>query len=277
MKKKAVLALGMLIVSIIFIYAAGNLQRNLYNKYSAGISKDINNISVEQETISKDNESKENIQANTKDTSETENNNVALKEDKIDSKSEESKAEIKDSPSSENAAGNKTNNTVEVTDNKSNRETSSDNNTDKNPSNAGSSNENKLVEEKPNLFIVDTINNRTIISTKAIFDGRTLSEILSEVLDKALKENKIKSYSLSNIRYIMNNGTVTQDTKWRGTLGYISDIDGLLEKKPIASSGWIYYRNGEKVPFGIGDPITKTFKDNDIITIKFYKDALNEK
>lgn len=277
MKKKAVLLFGMLIVCTILIYAAGNIQKGLYNKYSASVSKESTDVSAGVKVASNEIEMKEVSQAKTDETSNSESNNTVSKTEPEQDKNNETKAETTKPVSSSNTDNTKAKGAEGTSENKANSVTQPNSTTSNTTSGNSNSTENKTEELKPNLIIMDLINNKTILSTSVKFDGRLLSDILSEVLERSLREGKIKSYALSNVRYIMKDGTITQDAKWRGTPGYISDIDGLIEKKPIASSGWIYYRNGEKVPFGVADQITKSFNDKDTITIKFYRDALNEK
>jgi hypothetical protein len=275
-KKKSVLIFVMLIICSILVYAAGNFQRSIYNKYSASASTDSNNSVAKGEVVSGSIYNREEAKPNSIESNSAKNDVTTLTKEASD-KDKGTKLESNNAVSGESTSNSKTESKEVTADNKTTSAVAPNNTNGNTVPEDKKVTQNKLETETPNIIITDTMSNRTILAVKAKFDGRLLSDVLSEVLDNALKGNQIKSYAISNIRYMMINGSITQDNKWRGTFGYISDIDGLLEKKPSASSGWIYYRNGEKVPFGIGDQITKTFNDKDTITLKFYKDALNEK
>jgi hypothetical protein len=118
----------------------------------------------------------------------------------------------------------------------------------------------KPTEKAPNFLIIDTINSKTIYSSNLNYDSK---KTLYEHTNEALTVAKIKKIIKSN--------------------GYVAMIDNLFDypsmpdktgKGDWASCGWIYYINGNKATIGAKDYIPK---ETDIITWKYWKDAIYEK
>lgn len=105
--------------------------------------------------------------------------------------------------------------------------------------------------QEPNLIIIDTVSNTTIFKAHVDYDGKT-----------------------SVINYTKNELTNAKISFEVTSGGYMSMIAGLREKKAGPSSGWIFYVNGVKSGIGAGEYIPKP---GQIITWKYWKDALNEK
>ncbi|WP_163191595.1 DUF4430 domain-containing protein [Clostridium thermarum] len=116
------------------------------------------------------------------------------------------------------------------------------------------------VDEKPNFIILDTTTNKTIYNGNIKYDNkRSVYEYTVETLEAANIKKHIKS------------------------TGYVAMIDNLFDyptmpdkagKADWASCGWIFYINGKKSSIGAKDYVPK---GTDIITWKYWKDAIYEK
>ncbi|WDC85514.1 DUF4430 domain-containing protein [Caloramator sp. mosi_1] len=211
----------MLVLSVTAITFAGSLQNRLQqSQLENTIVSDKNEIKEEKKNEIKQDESdkKENIQEkgiNVVDNKEEKK--VSENKDVVDKKSESTKREDKES---------KSQNT---------------NNDSKN---------NKTTPQKPNFYIIDTVNNRVIYKGYVDINSKTAGDVTLKVLI----DNKI-SY------------------RAKGTGGsiYFSSIAGLKERDYGANSGWCYYVNGVKPSVGAGSYI---LKDGDVLEWKYLEDGL---
>jgi hypothetical protein len=116
------------------------------------------------------------------------------------------------------------------------------------------------VDNTPNFIIIDTTTKKSIYSGKISFDSK---KTVYEYTNEALTDANIKKFIKST--------------------GYVAMIDNLFDyptmpdktgKTDWASCGWIFYINGNKASIGSKDYVPK---ETDIITWKYWKDAIYEK
>ncbi|GIW49283.1 MAG: hypothetical protein KatS3mg079_759 [Caloramator sp.] len=223
MKKKLLLIVVMLILSVTAISFAGSLQNRLQK--SAVDNIEVNNKDgnkVEQKDQNEDKVEENSVKDKSQD------NDSAVVKQKQSKSSEAKKEESKNSTNSLNK-------------NKESKNKTEKNNVSKN---------NKSTTLKPNVFIIDTINNKVIYKGYVDINSKTAGDVTLKVLI----DNKI-SY------------------RAKGTGGsiYFSSIAGLKERDYGANSGWCYYVNGVKPSVGAG---SYTLKDGDVLEWKFLEDGL---
>lgn len=215
MKKKVILSISIIVLSLILILGGNALRNNLANNNSS------NSISKKVASANKP-KSKQNEQAKAKNTT------------KVETKSS--------SDSSNDSKDTKVNQSADK-----NKETSVSNNQSSNAKQSSSSNDNKSVSsnavtpspapnppkptEEPNLTIVDALSNTTILSTYVDVSGKTVGDV--------------------TLNTLMSKG-IPVETTGSGYSLYISSIAGLAEKEHGKNSGWIYFVNGNSPEVGCG-------------------------
>ncbi|CDF58683.1 DUF4430 domain-containing protein [Thermobrachium celere] len=217
MKKKLLLIVAMLVISISAISFAGSLQNKLQGKDSKKIVESNKQSKLENKEVKK-----EDIQKQTKPDNKNSKQSSNIKE-KNNQKQIENKQTAKQQ---------KSNGVSTLTDNKKNTL------------------ESRNTIKKPNVYIIDTINNKVIYKGYVEINSKTAAEVTLKVLI----ENKI-SYR----------------TKGTGSSIYFSSIAGLRERDYGEKSGWCYYVNGVKAPVGAGGYI---LKNGDILEWKYLEDGL---
>lgn len=102
-----------------------------------------------------------------------------------------------------------------------------------------------------NFKIIDSVNNKIILSTNVDLENKTVGEITVKTLDS------------KGISY-----------RAKGTGGsiYFSSISGLTETKAGPESGWCYYVNGIKSSIGAGG---YKLKKGDMVEWKYLKDGIS--
>lgn len=130
---------------------------------------------------------------------------------------------------------------------------------DKNTEDKASSS-NGSLDKTPNFIVYDETSGKEIYSFKVEYDGsKSLADYTKEILEAA------------GINYKIN------------SLGYVSMINDLYEypsmpnkegNKDWTSCGWVFYINTTKASLG---PKEYKPKEKDIITWRYWKDAIYEK
>lgn len=240
MKKRGLMILAMLLICSILIFLSKGLQSSTLEKLASG-SKENDQIQISntESKVFEETVSEDQTKGDTTP-DEEKNNNEA------DKSTVGKESTVANTPKADNKQESK-GSSAEAAENK---ET-------KSPSKAKPS---QPVSSTPNLVIVDTVSGKTIYSVKIAYDSKkTLYEYTNEALTKA----KIKKFIKSN--------------------GYVAMIDNLFDypsmpdkkgKSDWSSCGWIYYINGTKAVVGAKDYIPK---EKDVITWKYWKDAIYEK
>jgi len=106
--------------------------------------------------------------------------------------------------------------------------------------------------KESNFFIIDEVNNKTLLEKNIDFDNVTIDFITCKLLKEA------------GISY----GNDDEGT----TTSYFYSIGGLTERKAGPLSGWCFYVNGKKPGMGTGGYI---YHRGDVVTWKYKKDAVN--
>ncbi|WP_051350683.1 DUF4430 domain-containing protein [Caloramator sp. ALD01] len=223
MKKKLLLIVVMLVLSVTAISFAGSLQNILQRSEVENI--ELNNKEgkkVEQRDQNKDKVGENRVKDKSQD------NDSAVVKQEQNKASEIKKEKSKNSTKSINKNGESRNKTEK----------------------SNVSNDNKSTTLKPNVYIIDTVNNKVIYKGYVDINSKTAGDVTLKVLI----DNKI-SY------------------RAKGTGGsiYFSSIAGLKERDYGANSGWCYFVNGVKPSVGAG---SYTLKDGDVLEWKFLEDGL---
>ncbi|MFL0252283.1 DUF4430 domain-containing protein [Clostridium neuense] len=224
MKKKVILSVSIIILSLILILGGNALRSKLTDNNSNNVSKKITAV-----------------------------NQVKKKQVKDTSVKDTSKAQTKDSDAGK-AANNKQATDKSKENSVSNKESSSNPNSGSSsaPSNKSASS-NRIVtpapspkpSEEPNLTVLDTVSNRTILSTYIDVSGKTVGEVTLNALSSK---------------------GISVETTGSGYSLYISAIAGVREKEHGKNSGWIYFVNGSSPQIGCG---SYKLKQGDKVTWKY--------
>ncbi|WP_053241383.1 DUF4430 domain-containing protein [Clostridium sp. DMHC 10] len=160
MKKKIVLSISIIVLSLVLILGGNALRNNLEDNKPNNISKKITAVNKAKEKQVKSTPVKDVSQIETKTSS-----------DEKDTKEKQSTDNSKETAvSNKSSAVNKSSNT-------SNKSVSSSN------SNTGvSSPISPKPSEEPNLTVVDALNNKTILSTYVDVNGKTVGEVTLDAL-----------------------------------------------------------------------------------------------
>lgn len=207
-KKKIILSVSIVIVSLLLILGGNALRNNLTaNNKNDNVSKKVAAVNKAAKNQTKNMEPK----------------SVSKTETKVSSESKVAK---------ENQSADKGKETT--TTNQASSTAQSSSNTSQSPSSnkevTPAPNPPKPTEE-PNFTIVDTISNKTILSTYVDVSGKTVGDV--------------------TLNALMSKG-IPVETTGSGYSLYISAIAGVREKEHGKNSGWIYFVNGNSPQVGCG-------------------------
>lgn|GEM_PF-5717318 len=209
-KKKVILSVSIVIVSLLLILGGNALRNNLTaNNKNDNVSKKVTAVNKAAKNQTKNMEHK----------------SVSKTETKVSSDSKVAK---------ENQSEDKGKETTATASNQASNASQSSSNTSQS---AGGS---KVVTpapnppkptEEPNFTVVDTIDNKTILSTYVDVSGKTVGDV--------------------TLNALMSKG-ISVETTGSGYSLYISAIAGVREKEHGKNSGWIYFVNGNSPQVGCG-------------------------
>lgn len=237
MKKKIILAVSMILLCIISLFAVGKF-RNSINEDNNKISKIEEKKEVNKEDKAKSDNKTQDAKKEEATTKETVSKNTTEEKQKNDVSKESNNIDTQNKNNSGNQQPNiqKDNNATPVSENKSKENVNSNND--------------KKVESKSNITIIDGINNKIIVSQKAEFNGEDVAKVTMRVLDEA------------GVKYKAT--TMADNT-------YFSSIAGLKERAEGPASGWCYFVNGEKPSLSSG---AYKLKKDDVIEWKYLRDGI---
>lgn len=231
LKKKLSIIIAVLVISIITLIGVQKLQQ----KYIYTASNSGDTVEDKKEITEDENKVKE------------DNKEEAIAEKALET--DKDKKEIKEEVQKEEVKNNNNDSTTKVSKEQENNKTEAKNESS-NTNTASTSSQNVQVEKKedPNIFIIDEVNGKQILSCYLNIEGKNAANVTIE----ALTSNGI-SYKVDSSMYF-------------------SSIAGLKERSAGKASGWCYYVNGVKPGVGAGSYV---LKKGDKVTWKFLKDGIN--
>lgn len=250
-KKKIIILIGVLIVSVSLIYGANYLRASITNSSNNKVTSN-SYANKESKAENKDNKSKNNKES------------VEKKENSTDSSTESSTPKENSTENSKTNDKQKTINSIEnnssVNVNKNQESTA---NNDSNNKNTETKNEDKNVNNvEPSIAPVEE---------------KKSPAISMQIIDEAKNSFAPKNYTLEftkgeSFNDIMKRFLPQYATDDKMINGYLSKLFGLKEKDAGINSGWIFYVNGVKSPVGMKDTY---LNDGDSVVWKYVVDGVN--